>query len=192
MCLYNEGGKLHRNANIRFLTRRSSWERFTVLTGACGTVSSRSRGEGRGSIGKPSQISFKVAILELFLLETVWICSVVLSQDMRDWLLLGACRRSVRGGTWLSLCDWLYVGTNLLQSHSWWCGQNRFLLFIIDICHRSFGARVNISTTTKKLTLSFTTIEFRQGRANLAKQKKKRKRSRTVDSFTHLFRRKYK
>lgn len=52
---------------IRFHTRRSAWERFTVLTGACGTVSSRTRGEGRGSIGKPPQISIKDAILELTL-----------------------------------------------------------------------------------------------------------------------------
>ena len=59
---------------IRFHTRRSAWERFTVLTGACGTVSSRTRGEGRGSIGKPLQISFKDAILELILSEVVRGC----------------------------------------------------------------------------------------------------------------------
>lgn len=59
---------------IRFHTRRSAWERFTVLTGACGTVSSRTRGEGRGSIGKPLQISFKDAILELILSEFVRGC----------------------------------------------------------------------------------------------------------------------
>jgi len=47
----------------RFHTLRSSAERFTVLTGACGTELSRFRGEGRGSIGRPSHNSFKDAIL---------------------------------------------------------------------------------------------------------------------------------
>ena len=53
------------NVQFYFHTLRSSSERLTVLTGAWGTDSSLSRGEGRGSTGSPPQISFNDAILVL-------------------------------------------------------------------------------------------------------------------------------
>ena len=121
------------NVQFYFHTLRSSSERLTVLTGAWGTDSSLSRGEGRGSTGSPPQISFNDAILVLRLRAAQCLLKICANSQLPTsyqglpGVRRGCVRGLVEGVKQVLQSDWLSFGelfSDLYSKHQKWsCGR---------------------------------------------------------------------